>query len=87
MDPYKKTLVILHKSFMRTHDIKSRKKTRYIVMLNDSKITSSNEKEVLGILIDGKLNFENHLSYLCKKQVKNSFPTLRSRINGGGGRF
>ena len=54
-------------------------------MLNDSKITSSNEKEVLGILLDGKLNFENHLSYLCKKQVKNSFPTLRSRINGGGG--
>ena len=39
------------------------------IMLNNSKITSSNE-EKLGIFLDSKLNFESHMGSLCRKAGK-----------------
>ena len=40
----------------------------YKIMLNYSKVTSSNEEKLLGIFLDSKLNFESHIaSSLCRK--------------------
>ena len=36
-------------------------------MLNNNKITSSNEENLLGIFLNSKLNFESHLGSLCRK--------------------
>ena len=38
-------------------------------MLNNSEITSSNEEKLV-ILIDSKPNFENHVSFLCRKAAQ-----------------
>ena len=35
-------------------------------MLNNSKITSSNEEKLLGIFVDSKLNFESHIGSICR---------------------
>ena len=37
------------------------------IMLNNNKITSSNEKKLLGIFLDSKLNFERNIGSLCRK--------------------
>ena len=37
---------------------------------NELKI-ESHQKILLGVLIDSKLKFENHVKYLCKKAGKN----------------
>ena len=39
--------------------------------IDDHTITSENKNELLGIILDSKLSFEDHINNLCKKQVKN----------------
>ena len=41
---------------------------RHEIMLNNSKITSSNAEKLLGIFLDNKLNFERHIASLCRKE-------------------
>ena len=41
------------------------------IMLNNSKITSSNEEKLLGIFLDSKLNFESKIAFLCRKAGRN----------------
>ena len=43
----------------------------YKIILNNNEIASSNEEKLLGILLDSKLNFDSHITSLCKKQAKN----------------
>ena len=39
---------------------------------DNNTIISENENELLDIILDSKLSFEDHINNLCKKQVKNS---------------
>ena len=41
------------------------------MILNNNEIASSNEEKLLGILLDGKLNFDSHITSLCKKAGQN----------------
>ena len=68
--------MILHQWFHENHMTLNPGKCHYMVissrdlsheiMLNDSKITSSNEKKLLGIFLDSKLNFESYIGSLCR---------------------
>ena len=69
--------MILHQWFHENHMTLNPGKCHYMVidsrdlsheiMLNDNKITSSNEEKLLGIFLDSKLNFESHIGSLCRK--------------------
>ena len=68
---------ILHKWFHENHMVLNPGKCHYIVIgdddpshkiiLNNNKIASSNEEKLLGFLLDSKLNFGSHITYLYKK--------------------
>ena len=68
---------ILHKWFHENHMVINPDKCHYIVIgdddptqkiiLNNNEIASSNEEKLLGILLDSKLNFDSHITFLCKK--------------------
>ena len=69
--------MILHQWFHENHMTLNPGKCYYMVisgrdlsheiMLNNNKITSSNEEKLLGIFLDRKLNFESHIGSLCRK--------------------
>ena len=67
--------MILHKWFHKNHMVRNPGKCCYIVIgddpsdkiiLNNNEIASSNEEKLLGILLDSKLNFDSHITSLCK---------------------
>ena len=69
--------MILHKWFHENHMVINPGKCHYIVIgdddpshkiiLNNNEIASSNEENLLGILLDSKLSFYSHITSLCKK--------------------
>ena len=69
--------MILRKWFHENHVVLNPDKCHYIVIgdddptqkiiLNNNEITSSNEEKILGIPLDSKLNFDSHITSLCKK--------------------
>ena len=69
--------MILHQWLHKNHMTVNPGKCHYVVigsrdlsheiMLNNNKITGSNEEKLLGIILDSKLNFESHIGSLCKK--------------------
>ena len=69
--------MILHQLFHENHMTLNPGKCHYMVigsrdlsheiMLNNNKITSSNEEKLLGIFLDSKLNFESRIGSLCRK--------------------
>ena len=69
--------MILHKWFQENHMVLNPDKCHYTVIgddnptqritLNNNEIASSNEEKLLGILLDNKLNFDSHITSLCKK--------------------
>ena len=87
--------MILHQWFHENHMTLNPGKCHYMIidsgdlsqqiMLNNGKITSSNEEKLLGIFLGSKLNFESHIAPLCRKpgqkcliQVK-ELPFTRSK--------
>ena len=52
------------------------------IMLNNNEITSSNEEKLSSILLDSKLNFESHISSLCRKAGRkiNALAKLRNYL-------
>ena len=88
--------MILHQWFRENHVTLNSSKCHYMVIgsgdlsheiiQNNSKITSSNEKKILGIFLDSKRNFESHIASLCREGVKNKclrqvkeLPYIRSK--------
>ena len=73
--------MILHQWFHKNHMTLNSGKCHHMVigsrdlsheiMLNNNKITSSNEEKLLGIFLDSKLNFESHIVSLCRKAGQN----------------
>ena len=69
--------MILHKWFHENRMVLNSGKCHYIgigdddpshkITFNNNEIAISNEEKLLGILLDSKLNFESHITFLCKK--------------------
>ena len=84
--------MILHQWFHENHMTSNPGKCHYMVigcrdllheiMLNNNKITSSNEEKLLGIFLDSKLNFESHITSLCRKagQKINALARLKNYL-------
>ena len=82
--------MILHKWFHENYMVLNAGKCRYIVIgdddpthkiiLNNNEIASCNVEKLLGILLDIKLNFDSHITTLCKKKTGQKLSAL-ARIN------
>ena len=84
--------MILHQWFHENHMTLNLGKCHYLVigsrdlsheiMLNNGKITSSNEEKLLGIFLECKLKFESHIASLCKKagQKINAWARLKNYL-------
>ena len=69
--------MILHKWFHENHIVLNSDKCHYIligdddpaqkIILNNNEIASSNEEKLLSIFLNSKLNFDSHITSLCKK--------------------
>ena len=69
--------IILHKWFHENCMVLNSGKCRYIgigdddpshkIIFYNNEVAISNEEKPLGILLDSKLNFESHITSLCKK--------------------
>ena len=57
------------------------------IMLNNSKIISSNEEKLLDIFLDSKLDSENHIASLCRKagQKTNALARLKNYLTSDQG--
>ena len=81
--------MILHKWFYENHMVLNPDQCHYIVIGDDdptqkitfinNEIASSNKEKLLGILLDSKLNFDSHVTSLCKKAGQNI--SALARIN------
>ena len=73
----KMIFMILYGWFHENHMVLNPGKCHYIVIgdddpihkiiLNNNEISSSNEEKLLSILLDSKMNFDSHITFLCKK--------------------
>ena len=75
----KMDFMILHKCFHENHMVLNPGTCYYIAVGDDdpthkiilnNEIASSNEEKFLGILLDSKLNFNRHITSLCKNLPK-----------------
>ena len=55
----------------RTNDLVIKEIRALFGDIDDHTIISENKNELLGIILDSKLSFEDHINNLCK-QIKNS---------------
>ena len=53
------------------------------IILNNNEIASFNEEKTLGILVDSKLNFDSHITSLCKKgdQKRSALARINHYLN------
>ena len=84
--------MILYQWFLENHMTLNPGECHYMVMgsrdlsheiiLNNNKITSSNEEKLLGVFLDSKLNFESHIGSLYRKagQKINAFARLKNYL-------
>ena len=78
---------ILHKCFHENHMVLNPGKCHYIVICNDdpfhkiilnnNEIASSNGEKLLDILLNSKLNFDSHVTFLFKKANQKLSALLR----------
>ena len=65
-------------------DKKSQKSNPASIRINDVKINSKNNLRLLRLEVDSKLNFDKHITQLCKKSAGqlNALCRLKSFLNG-----
>ena len=65
---------------------KRRKRNYACVRIGDRIITSKPAIKYFGVMIDGKLNFKQHIEHTCKKASTTSMALARMMPNVGGPR-